>query len=362
MKVAIIGSGLIGGSIGLGLRAGSPPAHVTVYDRDPAASRLAVERGAADVAAAAVAEAVRDSDVIFVCVPVGAVAGVVWEAASAAPEGAILTDVGSTKVRVMVEVERSGELQGRFVGGHPMAGSEDEGVAAARADLFAGAWWILTPPEDPAAGVIERLADVLTTLGARVEPMRADAHDELMAIVSHLPQLLSSALMETARGEVTDPALLALGAGGFRDVTRIAASSPAMWTDIIRENREALIAALDAFGRRLSMVRDQVERADDAAIRSFLESARSARRGLAIKPQRQDLVELHVPVPDRPGVLAEVTAIAGELGVNIEDLTISHAAGGARGVLHLSLAGATDARTLGDALRGRGYVPASKAE
>lgn len=357
MKVSIIGAGLIGGSIGLALKAADRSAAVTAFDQDRDAARRAVERGAADAVAGSIADAAREADVIFVCVPVGASVGVLVEAADAAPSGCILTDVGSTKARVVVEVEETLKEGAAFVGGHPMAGSEDEGIAAARADLFGGAWWILTPTERTPQGAVDRLTDLLTTLGARIALASPEEHDEVMAIVSHLPQMVASALMVTASEEAKDQGMLALGAGGFRDVTRIAASNPAMWADIVRDNRAAVLRALDAFGERLGRVRDQVEREDADSLVSFLERGRMARRGLPTKPVRQDLAELHVPVPDRHGVLAEVTATAGELGVNIEDLAISHASGAARGVLHLSLASAEDLARLANALEVRGYTP-----
>jgi len=358
MNVAIIGSGLIGGSIGLALKKHVPGCRVTVVDQNPEAARRAVELGAADVAAESVEAAVEGRDIVFVATPVRVIPDVVRRAGEGMKDGAIITDVGSTKSHVVVEVERDSRLQRLFIGGHPMAGSEDEGVEAARANLFDGAWWILTPTERSDPDGYRRLHQVLTTLGARVMAIDPARHDELMAIVSHVPQLTATALMgmAAARGE-EHAGLLALAAGGFRDMTRVAASNPDIWVDVCRDNADAISAALGSFIERLETLRELLKRGDEDQLRSLFTQARSSRRGLPGKTIEGDPYEVRMPVPDRPGVLAEVTTSVGDLGINIEDLQISHVAEGGRGTLHLTVAGHEPATRISEALSARGYEP-----
>jgi prephenate dehydrogenase len=355
MRVAIIGTGLIGGSVGLALKARSEGV-VVAYDRAESISQRAVERGAADQAARSIQEAVSGADVVFVATPVGAIAASVAEAAKAAVSGAIITDVGSTKERVVLEVEGSLPRGLTFVGGHPMAGTEQDGIDAASPDLFDGAWWILTPTDKVDPDTYGRLHGLLTTLGARIMALKPAEHDELMAVVSHLPQLTATALMNMAAERGEDHAgLLALAAGGFRDVTRVAASNPEIWLDICRENRDAIVSTLGLFADRLLTLRDLVKQDDQGRLREALLQAREARRTLPGKPLEAAAFEVSMPVPDHPGVLSAVTTSIGNLGINIEDLQITHSAEGGRGVLRLMIAGEAEARRVAETLRAQGF-------
>lgn len=358
MKVALLGTGLIGGSIGLALRRIEEVDAIVAYDRDPRARSRAVERGAADEGVEDPPSAVAGADLVFVATPVGAIPEVIREASSALAPGAIVTDVGSTKLRVVREAERSLAEGITFIGGHPMAGTEEEGIEAAKAGLFEGAWWILTPTEraDPAS--YQRLHGLLGRLGAQVMALAPAQHDELMALISHLPHLTATVLMTLAAERGREHAgLLALAAGGFRDVTRVAASSPEIWIDICRENREAIVAVLEEFAGRLRGVRDLVAGGSEGRLRDLFLAAREGRRSLPGKAVEGELVEIQVPVPDRPGVLAEVTTLVGNLGINIENLEISHSAEGGRGVLHLSILGREQASRVVRALGVKGYDP-----
>jgi prephenate dehydrogenase len=237
-----------------------------------------------------------------------------------------------------------------------MAGTEEEGIEAADGSLFSGSWWILTPTDrsDPAA--YQRLHTLLTTLGARIMALDPSEHDELMAIISHVPQLTATALMNLAADRGRDHAgLLALAAGGFRDVTRVAASNPDIWLDICRENRDAIAATLDSFADALRVLREQIQNGDAEALRDAFLRARASRRGLPGKEVAGDVYEVTMPVPDRPGVLAQVTTSIGNLGVNIEDLQITHSTEGGRGVLHLTIGGDEHARQVTKALRDQGF-------
>lgn len=255
-----------------------------------------------------------------------------------------------------MEVEASMPPKATFIGGHPMAGSEDQGIDAARPDLFDGAWWVLTPTERVDPEAYRKLHALLTTLGARIMAVDAEQHDSLMAVVSHVPQLTATALMNMAAERGRDHAgLLALAAGGFRDVTRVAASNPEIWLDICRENRAAIAQALDAFARRLLELRDLVSSEDQRRLREALLAARESRRNLPGKGVTGDLYDVRFPVPDRPGVLAEVTTTVGNLGINIEDLQIVHSSEGGRGTLHLTIVGEEHAGLVRDALAMKGF-------
>jgi len=351
MKVAVIGTGLIGGSVGLALKS-RLGIEVTAFDRDSKAAAEAVDRGAADRAATSIADAVEDAGVVFIATPVGAITEAVQEAAPAMPAGGIVTDVGSTKSRVVLDCEAILAGRGRFLGGHPMAGSEDEGIAAARADLFDGAWWILTPTDTSDPDAYQQLHSILTGVGAKVMALTPVAHDELLALISHLPQLIATSLMNAAaeRGR-EHGGLLALAAGGFRDVTRVAASNPQIWLDICRENSHAIAAVLQGFADRLLRLRDIVAGGDAEALQAELLSARAARRALPGKGEAGDLHDVLIRIPDRPGVLSEVTTLVGNLGVNIEDLQITHASEGGGGQLRLAVAGEEAAERVAQALR-----------
>ncbi|HEX9713273.1 MAG TPA: prephenate dehydrogenase/arogenate dehydrogenase family protein [Actinomycetota bacterium] len=356
MKVTIIGSGLVGGSIGLSLKQTSVAEHIIAYDQDPSVATRAVERGAADAASASLEEAASDRDVIFIATPVGVISRVARDLVPYLSGGTLLTDVGSTKSRVVVEIEETLPEGVTFIGGHPMAGSEDEGIDAARPDLFKGAWWILTPTARSDADAYGRLNALVTTLGARVMALEPAEHDRLMAMISHLPQLTASALMNLVAEQGKDHGgLLALAAGGFRDVTRIAASNPEIWVDICRENGPAIVEALERMASELLHLRDLVEQDDLEALRHALGAARAARRSLPEREVTGALHDVRFPVPDRPGVLAEVTTVIGNLGVNIEDLRITHTVEGGRGTLHLSIVGEEGASRVVHALAARGY-------
>ena len=352
-RVAVIGTGLIGGSVGLALRRAG--AEVRGYDRDVVRAADAKERGAVDEFAASLREAVSDVDAAVVAVPVGAVAELVVEALKAGAP--VVTDVGSVKGPVVDAVgEMQPDLASRFVGGHPMAGSEQDGIEGADADLFVGATWVLTPTEYTEIGAFTSLRALVADLGAEVVAMTPDQHDALVAVVSHVPQLAATTLMDVAAASGEEHStLLRLAAGGFRDMTRIAAGHPGIWPDICVANRGAIVKALDGYLDALLRVRGFVDGGNRAALLDVLERARAARRNLPVgAPADEELVELRVPVSDRPGVLAEVTTLAGALGINIADLEIAHSMEGAGGVLVLVIS-ARHAGALEAALLERGY-------
>jgi prephenate dehydrogenase len=336
-SVALVGTGLIGGSIGLALRR----AGVTVraFDRDPEHAAAALGAGAVDELVPDLAGAVAGADLTVVAVPVGAVAEVVVDALDAGT--GLVTDVGSVKAPVLAAVEAARpDASARYVGGHPMAGSEQEGLAGASPDLFVGATWVLTPTPRTDPAVFAEVRSWVSGFGAEAIAVAPDLHDALVAVVSHVPQLAASTLMNVAnRGNDEHSVLLRLAAGGFRDMTRIASSHPAIWPDICLANRDAIIGALDTYLDELTRVRGIVATGDREGLLDLLAEARAARRNLPTGlPIEETLVELRIPVPDREGVIAEVTTLAARFGINIADLEIAHSLEGRAGVLVLVVA------------------------
>ena len=247
-SVALIGTGLIGGSIGLALRRRGTI--VRGFDRDAARADAALQVGALDAIAGSIADAVRDVDLTVVAVPVGHVAEVVVDALDAG--AALVTDVGSVKGPVVAAVETARpELAPRFVGGHPMAGSEQEGLAGASADLYVGATWVLTPTARTDPAVFATVRSWVAAFGAEPVAVTPELHDALVAVVSHVPQLAASTLMNVASaGNDEHAVMLRLAAGGFRDMTRIASSHPAIWPDICLANRDAIVGGARPLPRR----------------------------------------------------------------------------------------------------------------
>lgn len=329
-RAHIVGTGLIGGAIGQGLR--QRGWHVSGRDRDPRREARALEVGAID-------EIGTDplARITFVATPAGAVAEV---AAEALERSGVVTDVAGIKGPIVAKVDHP-----RFVGGHPMAGSEQVGVDGSDPDMFVGATWVLTPAANTDPRAFASVRSAVTALGANVVEVPAARHDALVAMVSHVPHLTAATLMNLAADTALEHAtLLRLAAGGFRDMTRIAAGDPGIWPDLCVENRSGILDVLDRLLTALGEVRRTVAVGDRATMLALLDRARHARVNLpAGAPPSESTSEIRVPVLDRPGVLAEVTTLLGEMGVNIYDLEIAHSAEGDRGVLVLVVdAGATD--------------------
>ena len=275
-RLTIVGVGLIGGSFGLAARRAGLAREIVGVARRQSTLDKAVELGACDWATADLSEAASGADLVLLAPPVGQMEGVCRTIAPLVTVDAIVTDAGSTKA----EIVRSCEglfPNAHFVGGHPMAGSEQTGVEAARADLFEKAKWILTPTPRTASDATEYLTGVLQSIGADVIEMEAYRHDEVLAVTSHLPHMTAAALMHVFTN-LNDPNAARVVAGGWRDSTRIAAGGAEMWRDIALANRGALLGALDDLSADLAHFRAALEREDGAAIESWLESAAQKRR------------------------------------------------------------------------------------
>ena len=355
-RVGVLGTGLMGTSIAMAARAAGED--VRGFDPDPNVLARAADRSGLRPGSSVV-EAVNGASLVFVCTPVPSIAGVVAEALSAATE-AVVTDVGSVKSHVLGEVERTvqGGYGQRFVGGHPMGGSERSGPDGASSSVLDGIVWVLTPSPVTSDKATARLSGWVEAIGARPVVMDPFRHDRLVAMVSHLPQVASTALMSlAATEEAGEPDILLLAAGGFRDLTRLAASSPRLWSDILLANRAQIAEAIDLYAKRLSEIRDMVIAGSARDVERAFAEAKEARLTLAAKPTvRTGVSVLQVAVPDRPGTLADLTACLGLAGVNIEDLQIVHSPEGGRGTVHLTVVSSAADEAV-RALRERGFEP-----
>ncbi|MFZ9016887.1 MAG: prephenate dehydrogenase/arogenate dehydrogenase family protein [Ilumatobacteraceae bacterium] len=316
----VVGLGLIGGSIGLGLRQRGWTVHGV--DTRTGTVELALERGIIDASGL-----LPDAAITFVAVPVSAVVTEV-ERVLGSTSGAV-TDVGSVKGPISEAISDP-----RFIGGHPMAGSELDGLEGADPEMFNGAVWVLTPDATTDDGTFTEVGAIVRELGAEVVALEPGRHDQVVAVVSHVPHLTAATLMQlaTARSE-EHGALLRLAAGGFRDMTRIASGHPSIWLDICAQNRSAIVDALDGLIGRLTEVRDVVERSDRGRLEATLNDAREARTNLPGRIGRpEELAEVRIRIPDRTGAAAEVFTLAADLGVNIANFEVVHSAEGDRGV------------------------------
>jgi prephenate dehydrogenase len=352
VRVGVVGVGLIGGSVGLAAR---ERLGATVHGWDPDAGALERARsvGAIDVAAPALADAVAGADLAVVAAPVGALAGVVAAVLTAAPAGCAVTDVGSTKRAVVLDDER-------FCGGHPLAGAETAGVEHARADLFEGAIWYLTPTARTSGILLERLHRAIAAFGARPRAIDAATHDRLMASVSHLPHVLANVLVAQAAAALGGESVPPTGPS-FRDATRVAGANSAIWTDIYLANRDALVAQIDDTIARLGEVRAALERGDSAAVTAWNDAAAADRRALLEAGlEGADVHELRASVPNRPGVIADIALALGRAGVNIVDMALSPSADFRQGRVALWISGDEHAARALELIDGLG-IPVARA-
>jgi prephenate dehydrogenase len=281
-KVGVVGVGLIGGSLALALRRAGFAGQIAGFDRDASALERAAKLQVIDQVAESASEAARGAELVVVAVPVKAVGSVMHDVGLALDSAAVVTDVGSTKAEV-IETARL-ELRerfARFVPGHPIAGREASGVEAATVDLFKGARVVLTPTAETDPKAVELVRGAWEAAGARVSMLGPEEHDRIFAAVSHLPHFLSFALVSEIASRADAAELFNFAAGGFRDFTRIAASSPEMWRDIALQNRTALLAELDRYGVRLAVFRELIEKGDGPALERLMAEARSARTAWA---------------------------------------------------------------------------------
>jgi prephenate dehydrogenase len=350
-RLAVVGTGLIGTSVGLAAkRAGV--GQVSAFDPDERSLAVAVERGAADAAAESLEAAIAEASLVVVAAPVSQLPAIVPTVLASG--GATVTDVGSTKAAVTTAAAG----HGRFVGGHPMCGSEARGPEHATADLFEGATWFLTPVAETDAASLRLVHGFVSALGATPVAIEPETHDRVVALTSHLPHALANLLVNQAganRVEGHDP--LAAAGGSLREMTRVAGANPRIWVDIFLENAGVLEDSLADHRRRVEQL-EQALRARDAGFlaRWIGEASANRRRMLAEAfPDPGELQQLHVHVPDRPGVLAGITQALGAARINIEDFELQHVSPERGGNLRLLVAGEGAARRAAELLEEQGY-------
>ena len=330
-RIAVVGFGLVGASFAAAVRAAYPDTRVLAVDIDERTLAEAVERGWATDGALpddpAFERFVGDCcDLVVLATPVGAAERYFEDLARWDYRG-IVTDTASTKARITALAERVLPHPENFVPGHPMAGSEVNGIEGARPDLFKGAHWILCPDADTPAEHFPRLHELVTSIGARVIALPREDHDEAVAVVSHVPHIMASSLVQLASRHADDQqALMRLAAGGFKDSTRIAAGSPELWCGIAFDNKDALSDGLDEIRGIIGAFADALASDDRAALTALLADAAAARRALPVAwvPSTERLLEVRIPMEDRPGVVAEVTTVTSSVGCNIQSIEIDH--------------------------------------
>jgi prephenate dehydrogenase len=354
MRIAVLGVGLIGGSIGLAARRRGG-AEVVGFDPDPETLEAALAEGAIDAGAATVAEACEGAEVVFCAAPVARLTELAEAALAACGPDTVISDVGSTKRDI---VDALGADQ-RFIGGHPLAGAETSGVENARADLFEGARWYLTPESGRASGLLyDRLQRTVAGLGARAQAIDAEAHDRLMATVSHLPHVVANVLVGQAVAELTrDSERMPEVGPSFRDTTRVAGANPAIWGDIFASNRDAVADAVEAVAGRLGEAAALIREGNrDAVAEWHAAAAADRRRLLETELAGGPLRELRVVVANRPGTIAELALALGEAGVNIEDMALYPAPDMTSGAVSLWVAGDEQAERAATLVRELGHT------
>jgi prephenate dehydrogenase len=331
---------MMGGSLALAARARAAVDEVVGFDSDPAALDEALSRGVISEVASSAAEAAAYADLVVVSTPVRSIPSLIEECAAADPRPRLITDMGSTKSAILASLSPS--ARSIFIGGHPMCGAADSGVRYARADLFVGANYFLCTTGAAFPKLYAMLQQFALDLGAHPTHIDAEAHDRILAVISHLPHVLANALMQYA-GEFSvggKRALQWVGAS-FTDLTRVAGANPSMWRDIFLENRDALAESVKAVSGLLQDFSTHLRSADADGIVRSIESAGSYREEMLefadITPST--LYKVTVRVPDEPGVIARVMTALGEADINVEDLTLHHMSRSVGGDLELFVAG-----------------------
>jgi prephenate dehydrogenase len=352
MRVAIVGTGLIGASIGLASKSAGVEM-VVGFDQDLESLRVASERGALDEQATSVEEAVSGAELAFVATPVATLVHQVG-AALAATGDCTVSDVGSTKSAVCAAVaDRT-----RFIGGHPVCGSEAHGPEHASGELFRGATWFLTPVAETDPERYRSLHGFVASLGAFPVAVDPRAHDRLVALTSHLPHALANLLLNHAgsvRIDGHEP--LAAAGGSLRDMTRVAGANPRIWVDIFLDNATELRSALGEHRRRIEELEHALDSKDAGFLARWIGEAAGHRRRLLTEayPDAGGLQRLRIHVPDRPGVLSGITQALGAEKINIEDFELQHMSPERGGTLTVLVSGETEAGRAAELLGAQGY-------
>jgi prephenate dehydrogenase len=339
ITVSIFGVGLIGGSIALCLK-GKPGIKVIGYSNRPASVQKYLQRGVVDEGTTSVQEAAEAADFIFLCVPVGMLQDYLKQISGFnLKSGCIITDVGSTKSSVASYAETLQLTEAVFIGGHPMAGSERTGVEAASYHLLENAFYVLTPSESTPTEAVERLTELLAYTRANIVKVDADSHDDIVGAISHLPHMIAVALGNHMRGYNERNGLYeSLAAGGFRDITRIASGDPALWRDILLDNRQVLLRLLHDWKKGMDGFASMLEESNGEGIE---QSFRDAGQFRSRMPERRkgmihSVYDCYVDVPDHPGIIGKIATELGNNRINLSNLQIIESREDVPGVLRLS--------------------------
>ncbi len=343
-KITIIGTGLIGGSLGLALKQAKKYNFIiTGFDIDENSLNTAIEIGAITEKASSIEEAVNDSNVVFLCTPLNEILNQISIVAKCARSGTIITDVGSVKRAVMREAEKI-KNDVYFIGGHPMTGSEKSGINFADPFLFENAVYVICPSFNVPIKIINEFAELLKLTGANIILLDAEIHDRIAAYISHLPQLLAVSLVNIAGAMGTD--YLTLAGGGFKDLTRIASSQFKIWNDIISLNRDKIVEALDNLINELSKYKEYIKLGNVKNFESEFNRAFKFRNELPAgkKGFIHPLYDVFIIVEDKPGVLSKISTALYHGGLNIKDIELLRVREGIGGTFRLSFGSENDAK------------------
>lgn len=357
-KVAIVGVGLIGGSLGMAWKAAGAASEVIGIARRAQTIEEAVRVGAVDWGTLDLAQGVKEADVVILAPPVAAIVPLFRALRPHLKPGAVVSDVGSTKEEICRTIWQEGTEDALFIGGHPMAGSEREGVLAADPYLFENAPYILVPPEDAPPDAMNLLQRLVRATGARDFVMEADVHDAIVATVSHIPHLLATALVRFAAERAEEiPGLLDLAAGGFRDTTRVASGPEDVWTDICMTNASQIVAGIERFEAVLRNLKETLASGRDEELKDALAYSRRVREKLPSRSKGilSSVYEIVVHVVDRPGAIHQVTGVLAAEGINIIDIEILRVREGEGGTLRLGFERRSDMEHAVRLLTERGY-------
>lgn len=352
-NVSIIGLGLIGGSLGLALKR-DRTIHVTGFDNSYSAMQEAYRRGIIDTIAPSIEHVSKHADVIIFATPVNTTVRLLkdlpkWKL----KKDVIISDTGSTKGPIMEAAAPLLEKGITFIGGHPMAGSHKSGVSAAREHLFENAYYILTPNHDAKNKDVNKLRDLLVPSKGKVVILDAVEHDRMTAIVSHFPHLIASSLVgRLSAQQHSEPFVRELAAGGFRDITRIASADPIMWRDITSQNRKELLNQLDGWLEEMNDVREMLLQNDVAQMQTYFDKAKKFRDDLPIasKGALYTTYDLHLDVPDHPGVISEITKILADERISLTNIRIVETRTDVFGILVISFQTSKDREKAQNAL------------
>ena len=357
-KVGFIGLGLIGGSIAKKMKADHPDIHIYATAHHEETVKEAYREGLIDNDTLLPLTAFHDCDIIFLCAPVQRTLDYLSELKDIIQKDCYITDVGSTKTEIHEEVIRLG-LEANFIGGHPMTGSEKTGILAADKTLLENAYYIITPTAITPQSDVEDFREFVRSLGSIPLILDYKTHDYSTAAISHLPHMIAYSLVNLVQ-QIDDDneTMKSIAAGGFKDITRIASSSPVMWQNICASNREQILVLMDKYTALLSRLRNYIEASDEQALLDFFQSAKDYRDSLSLPSIKTESTyyELFVDLPDETGGIAKVSRILADAGISIKNIGIVNNREFEEGILHISFADERSRSTAKELLDAQGYT------